>query len=196
MKYLQVDDTFLDMLKSFAVFIPIIEIDGKDHILFEVRSNLVSQPGEVSFPGGGVEEGEDFKEAAIRETMEELNLKREDITYLGYSSMMLTSNYKHIKSFYGRINKNLEEIKYNREVESIFTVDIDYFINNPRISYRAPYKLELPKDFPFDKIPNGRDYKFQTGYNEVFFYDTKPVIWGFTAKMLKNFIESWSYDEK
>lgn len=196
MKYLQVDDTFLDMLRSFAVFIPIIEVDGKDHILFEVRSNIVSQPGEVSFPGGALEKDEDFKEAAIRETMEELNLKRDEITYLGYSSMMLTSNYKHIKSFYGRINKKLEEIKYNREVESVFTVDIDYFINNPPISYRSPYKMDFPKDFPFDKIPNGRDYKFQTGYHEVFFYDTKPVIWGFTAKMLKNFIESWSYDEK
>lgn len=196
MKYLQVDDTFLDMLKSYAVFIPLIEVDGKDHILFEVRSQIVSQPGEVSFPGGGVECGEDFKDAAIRETMEELNLKRDEITYLGYSSMMLTSNYRHLKSFYGRINKNLEEIKYNREVESIFTVDIDYLKTNPPISYRAPYKMEFPRDFPFDKIPGGRDYKFQTGYNEMFFYDTKPVIWGFTAKMLKNFIESWSYNEK
>ena len=196
MKYLQVDEEFLDRLKSYAVFIPIIEVDGKDHILFEVRSKIVSQPGEVSFPGGKVEEGEDFKDAAIRETMEELRLDSSDITYLGYSSMILTSNYRHVKSFYGRINKNLQEIKYNREVESIFTVDFDFFINNPPISYRAPYKMEFPKDFPFEKIPNGKDYKFQTGYNEMFFYETKPVIWGLTAKMLKNFIESWSNNEK
>ncbi len=196
MKYLQVDEEFLDRLKSYAVFIPIIEVDGKDHILFEVRSKIVSQPGEVSFPGGKVEEGEDFKDAAIRETMEELKLDSSDITYLGYSSMILTSNYRHVKSFYGRINKNLQEIKYNREVESIFTVDFDFFINNPPISYRAPYKMEFPKDFPFEKIPNGKDYKFQTGYNEMFFYETKPVIWGLTAKMLKNFIESWSNNEK
>lgn len=114
MKYLQVDEEFLDRLKSYAVFIPIIEVDGKDHILFEVRSKIVSQPGEVSFPGGKVEEGEDFKDAAIRETMEELRLDSSDITYLGYSSMILTSNYRHVKSFYGRINKNLQEIKYNR----------------------------------------------------------------------------------
>ncbi len=196
MKYLQVDDEFFDRLKTYAVFIPLIEVDGKDHILFEIRSEIVSQPGEVSFPGGGVESGEDFKEAAIRETMEELELNRSDITYLGYSSMILTSSYRHVKSFYGRINKNLEEIKYNKEVESIFTVELEYFINNPPISYRAPYKMDFPKDFPFDKIPNGKDYKFQTGYNEMFFYDTKPVIWGLTAKMLKNFIESWSNNEK
>lgn len=196
MKYLQVDDEFFDRLKSYSVFIPLIEVDSKDHILFEIRSEMVSQPGEVSFPGGGVESGEDFKEAAIRETMEELKLNRSDITYLGYSSMILTSSYRHVKSFYGRIDKNLEEIKYNKEVEPIFTVELEYFINNPPISYRAPYKMDFPKDFPFDKIPGGKDYKFQTGYNEMFFYDTKPVIWGLTAKMLKNFIESWSNNEK
>ncbi|EEI85419.1 hydrolase, NUDIX family [Anaerococcus lactolyticus ATCC 51172] len=196
MKYLQVDQEFLDKLKSYAVFIPLIEVDGKDHILFEVRSESVSQPGEVSFPGGRLEGGEDFSEAAIRETIEELGLKESDIDYLGYSSMILTSSYRHIKSFYGRINKNLQEIKYNNEVESIFTVDIDFFKNNPPISYMAPYRMDFPKDFPFDKIPNGKDYKFQTGYNEMFFYDTKPVIWGLTAKMLKNFIESWSNNEK
>ena len=196
MKYLQVDDEFYDRLKSYAVFIPLIKIDGKDHILFEVRSKSVSQPGEVSFPGGGLEKGEDFKDAAIRETMEELKLCDQDIAYKGYSSMILTSSYRLIKSFYGRINKNFEEIKYNEEVESIFTVDLDFFISNPPISYKAPYKMEFPEDFPFDKIPNGEDYKFQTGYNEMFFYDTKPVIWGLTAKMLKNFIESWSRNEK
>lgn len=196
MKYLQVDDEFFDRLKVYAVFIPLIKVDGKDHILFEVRSESVSQPGEVSFPGGGLEKGENFKEAALRETIEELKLEATDIEYIGSSSMILTSSYRLIKSFYGRINKNFEQIKYNREVESIFTVDLDFFIKNPPISYKAPYKMDFPKDFPFDKIPNGKEYKFQTGYNEMFFYDTKPVIWGLTAKLLKNFIESWTKDEK
>ena len=98
MKYLEVDDVFYNKLKNFAVFIPIVKVSGKDHILLEVRSKIVSQPGEVSFPGGSVEEGEDFKTAAIRETMEELLLKREEIEFLGYSSMLLNSSYRHVKS--------------------------------------------------------------------------------------------------
>ena len=195
MKYLEVDDNFYNKLRNYSVFIPIREVDGKDHILFEVRSKLVSQPGEVSFPGGKVEEGESFKDAAIRESSEELLLDESDIDYMGYSSMLLNSNFAHIKSFYGRICKNLDEIKYNREVESIFTVSIDYLKNNPPISYRAPYKIDFPEDFPFEKIPKGRDYKFRSGYSEMFFYDTEPVIWGLTAKLLKHFIESWSKDE-
>lgn len=195
MKNLIVDDEFYNKIKNYAVFIPIIEVDGKDHILLEVRSQNIAQPGEVSFPGGKVEDGEDFKDAAIRETMEELLLDREDIEYYGYSSMLLNSSYRHIKAFYGRIHKKLEEIKYNEEVESVFAVDIDYLRDNEPIMYRAPYKMDFPEDFPFDKIPKGRDYNFATGYYEVYFYDTSPVIWGLTAKLLKNFIEGNDYNE-
>ena len=190
MKNLLVDDEFYAKIKNYALFIPIIEVDGKDHILLEVRSKHITQPGEVSFPGGSVEKGEDFKDAAIRETMEELTLDRKYIEYQGYSSMILSSTYSLIKAFYGRINKNMEEIKYNEEVASIFTVDIDYFKKNEPIMYRAPYEMIFPEDFPFDKIPNGKDYEFVTGFHDMYFYDTNPVIWGLTAKLLKNYIGS------
>lgn len=196
MKKLLVDDDFYNKLRNFAVFIPIIEIDGKDHILLEVRSAHISQPGEVSFPGGRVEKGESFKEAALRETREELCLNTRDIEYMGYSSMSLNSSYRYVKSFYGRIKKNFEDIKYNEEVESVFAVDIDYLKDNPPIRYRSPYKVDYPKDFPFDKIPNGQEYRAWRGYSDLYFYDTEPVIWGLTARLLKNFIESWVIDEK
>lgn len=196
MKTLIVDDEFYEKIKNFAVFIPIIEVDGKDHILLEVRSKHITQPGEVSFPGGRVEAGESFEDAAVRETMEELLLDREDINLMGYSSMIINSAYRHVKAYYGRINKNIEDIKYNEEVESVFAVDIDYLKNNPPIMYRSPYKMEFPEDFPFDKIPRGRDYNFISGYHDIYFYDTSPVIWGLTAKLLKNFIESLDNNEK
>lgn len=190
MKNLLVDDEFYQKIKNYAVFIPLIKIDGKDHVLLEIRGKNIAQAGEVSFPGGKLEENESFKDAAIRETMEELLLERGDILYMGYSSMILNSSYMHIKSFYGRINKNIEEIKYNEEVESIFAVSVDFLKKNQPIMYRAPYKMEFPNDFPFEKIPNGRDYKFVSLYHDMYFYDTNPVIWGLTAKLLKNFIES------
>lgn len=196
MKNLLVDDEFYNKLKNYAVFIPLIEIEGEDHILFEVRSKNITQPGEVSFPGGRVEDGEDFKDAAIRETTEELLLDREDIECMGYSSMILNSSFRHIKSYYGRIKKNFEDIKYNEEVESVFAVKVKYFKENPPIMYRAPFLMDFPEDFPFDKIPNGRDYKFTTGYHDMYFYNTEPVIWGLTAKLLKIFIESWTSNEK
>lgn len=189
MKNLQVDDEFYKKLSKYAVFIPIINIDGKDHILFEVRSDIVSQKGEVSFPGGGVNEGESFEMAAIRECREELNLDEKDISLKGYSSMILSSSDRIIKAYFGRINKKFEHISYNVEVSSIFTVSIDYLKNNPPKKYRAKMIMDLPDDFPFEKIPNGRDYNFWQRYHTFYFYDTKPVIWGMTAKLLNDFIK-------
>ena len=46
-----------------------------------MRSEHISQPGEISFPGGRVEDGETFQEAAIRETCEELNLVPIKLTF-------------------------------------------------------------------------------------------------------------------
>lgn len=52
-------------------------------VLYQVRSESISQPGEVSFPGGGVEEGETPQQAAVREAVEELNIQSEQIDILG-----------------------------------------------------------------------------------------------------------------
>lgn len=191
MKKIEVDDKFYKTIRNYAVFIPIIKIKGKDHILFEVRSSIIPQPGEVSFPGGSLEENEDFKMAAIRETREELNLHEKDIEYLGYSSMLINRLNRHVKAFYGRINKNLEEIKYNIEVEKLFTVDIEYLLNNPPKKYIAELKTLPPDDFPFEKLPNGRDYNFFPAYHNFYFYDTNPTIWGLTGELLNDFIENY-----
>ena len=189
MKNLQVDDEFYKKLSKYAVFIPIINIDGKDHILFEVRSNLISQAGEVSLPGGGVNEGEKFEMAAIIECREELNLDEKDVSLIDYSSMILSSSNRLIKAYYGRINKNFENISYNMEVDSIFTVSIDYLKKNPPEKYTAKLKMDLPDDFPFEKIPNGKNYNFWQRYHTFYFYNTKPVIWGMTANVLKDFLK-------
>ena len=65
-----------------AVFMPLVEADGKLSLLFEVRSKLIGQAGEVCFPGGRIEEGESPLDAAVRETMEELELGRKAASLL------------------------------------------------------------------------------------------------------------------
>ena len=66
-----------------AVVIPLIQKDGEYHILYEQRAmELAHQPGEICFPGGRVEVGEDPKQAAIRETTEELLVDADQIELL------------------------------------------------------------------------------------------------------------------
>ena len=69
----------------YAVLLPLIYDVKTDkyQVLYQVRSEHISQPGEVSFPGGRVEDGETFQEAAIRETCEELNLAPDQIDIWG-----------------------------------------------------------------------------------------------------------------
>lgn len=195
MKNIVVDDKFYKTVKKYAVFIPLIEVDGRDHILFEIRSSYIAQPGDVSFPGGSLEENEDFKMAAIRETREELNLHEKDIDYMGYSSMVFSMHNRIVKAYYGRINKPLEEIEYNIEVERLFTVDFEYLLNNPPKEYTIDYKMDFPKDFPFEKIPNGKDYGFYPLLHKIYFFDTEPSVWGLTGRLLNDFVNSYKKGE-
>ena len=56
-------------MKRASILVPIVKIDDSYYILFEVRSkNLRTQPNEISFPGGKIENGENPVDAAIRET--------------------------------------------------------------------------------------------------------------------------------
>ncbi len=41
-----------DQMFESAVLIPIVRYKNREYILFEKRSQFVSQPGEMSFPGG------------------------------------------------------------------------------------------------------------------------------------------------
>ncbi len=61
--------------------LPLIQEDGETHVLFEVRAKTLRiQPGEICFPDGRVdEEDRNEEETAIRETCEELGVKKTDV---------------------------------------------------------------------------------------------------------------------
>lgn len=77
--------------KCFSVVIPMIDIDGELHILYEVRSPKIKrQPGEICFPGGEREPGETDIECALRETSEELCIDTDDIFVIGEVGTLFT----------------------------------------------------------------------------------------------------------
>ena len=44
--------------RNAAILLPLVEVNGEDALLFEVRSKrLEMQPGEICFPGGRIESG-------------------------------------------------------------------------------------------------------------------------------------------
>ncbi|EFK39104.1 MULTISPECIES: CoA pyrophosphatase [Peptoniphilus] len=183
----------IDVRNAYSVLIPLIKRDNEVHILFEKRAlSLKNQPGEISFPGGGIERGENSRDAAIRETCEELLINKRDLSIIGKGDFWVNPYSAIIYSYVGILNIEFDAISPSKEeVESIFTIPLDFFKINKPNSYKTKINLIREDSFPYELIPNGRNYKWKRAEGEMDFYVYKDiVIWGFTAKMLRNFIKN------
>jgi len=181
-----------ERFSKYAVMLPLLQKEDGLHVLFEVRSlELRRQPGEICFPGGRIESQDlDEKDAAIRETVEELGINKEDISGVYPLDYMISPFGMILYPYVGYINRH-DAIRPNPgEVGEIFTVPLSFFIeNNPEI-YRVHYKAEPEESFPYDLIPGGENYKWQAkGMEEYFYRYGGRVIWGLTARVLAHFIE-------
>lgn len=183
----------LGIKKYFSVVLPLIYLNDELHILYEVRSfNLNTQPGEISFPGGYVEDGESFLEAGIRETMEELNIKKDNINILGELDY-IASPYNFILYSYLALLEdiNVYNIDYNKdEVDHIFTVPLKFFLENEPILDYVLLETITKEDFPYHLIQDGKNYNWKKANYPVYFYKYNDyIIWGMTARITKNFID-------
>lgn len=182
----------VDVKNRFAVMIPLIKRKGEIHLLFEKRAlTLRNQPGEISFPGGRIEKNENPWEAALRETCEELLIEEKDMEIYAEGDFLVNPYAAIIYTFIGEIKKDFFEISpSSAEVESIFTVPLKFFIETEPKTYTINLNVNRSEDFPYHLITNGENYKFKRGREEVLFYDYKgQIIWGFTAKMARRFVE-------
>jgi 8-oxo-dGTP pyrophosphatase MutT (NUDIX family) len=67
-----------------AVLIPLYLSDGVLHVVFTKRNaDLRRHAGEISFPGGRRDSGEELRETALREADEEIGLASEDVELVG-----------------------------------------------------------------------------------------------------------------
>lgn len=171
-----------------AVMILIEEINEVEYIIFQVRSSkLNKQPGDVCLPGGKVELNETCQEAALRETMEELNLSRKDLVVIGQMDYFVSPYGLILFPFVAKANVSVTNVS-NDEVDHIFKVPIKFFIENEPELYNMKIGPINNESFPYHLI-NGNEYKFSTGILEEYFYIWKGYsIWGITAHIIKAFI--------
>lgn len=178
-----------DHWQNYAICLPFFtDEEGQFSILFEERAlQLESQPGEMAFPGGAVEAGEDFSEAARRETAEELLLAPEQVKLLAHPFTYCSVNGRRIECFVGRL-EDYQGTYSKAEVASVLTLPWRAVRQwKARLSYNEVISRPAPgADFPYEDLPGGRAYPWRKGRSRMLFYHYHgKVIWGLTARILE-----------
>ena len=176
-----------------AVCIPLVQVDGEWHILFEVRSlTMRKQPGDISFPGGRIDPTDvSSMAAAVRETSEELGVNPEEIQIIGELSPYIVSPSFVVYPFVATVDYDEILHRYNKEeVEEVFTVPVTWLLDHEPYVHLIAMEPAPSADFPFEKIMNGAHYQWRSRMTEEWFYEYgNYTIWGLTARILKHFIE-------
>ena len=168
----------MEGLTPAAVLIPLTEIDGEMHALFTKRPDTMPEhSGEVSFPGGRVEEDDQsLVETALRESEEEIGLNRESVDLFGALVRMPTVTNYMVTTFVGEYRQPCQFRPNPREIEAIFTAPLH------ELAQPASHRLE-------SRSWNGHEF-------ELHFYDYEEhVIWGATGYMLYLLLEYLSVEQ-
>jgi peroxisomal coenzyme A diphosphatase NUDT7 len=177
---------------KFAVLLPLIQKGGEIYVLFEVRSQkLRRQPGEICFPGGRIDSNDrDEKEAAIRETIEELGIAANLVTNVLPLDYLVSPFGMIVYPYVGTITEPEKIIPNPSEVEEVFHVPLSFFTKTKPKIYQVYFKAEPEENFPFDLLVGGENYNWRTRHMQEYFYlYENRVIWGLTARILYHFIE-------
>jgi 8-oxo-dGTP pyrophosphatase MutT (NUDIX family) len=160
-------------LREAAVLIPLVMHDAGPTVLLTRRTaHLHDHAGQISFPGGGIEQHDENAVAtALRETEEEVGLGAEFVEVLGALPRYATATGYAVTPVVGLVRPG-------------FTLAIDTF--------EVEEVFEPPLAFLMDPAHHERrliDFEGQrrTFYAMPYEADRRYFIWGATAAMLRNF---------
>lgn len=158
--------------KHAAVLIPLF-FNGSEYrlVLTKRTGKVASHKGQISFPGGVVDEKDvNLQETALRESHEEIGLIKEDVTILGRSDDIRTKSSNFIiHPFIGLIPNHYGFRINPDEVEKIIQVPLwVFFSGNPQ--YR-----KNTAEFQGVVYP-GTAWQYHDN-----------LVWGATARILENF---------
>ncbi len=164
---LDMREALTQSLRPAGVLIPVVEREEGLTVLLTRRSaELKHHAGQISFPGGRMEEHDkDIQATALRETYEEVGIPPENVDVIGYLEPMPTVTGYAVTPVIGLVDSpDSLNIDHN-EVESVFEVPLEFLLDkrNARASER---------DFRGRKVAI------------VEFLFEEHRIWGVTAYML------------
>jgi 8-oxo-dGTP pyrophosphatase MutT (NUDIX family) len=157
--------------RASAVLVPLLTVNGVPEVVLTRRAeHLNNHKGEISFPGGRLDEGESVFDAALREADEEIALKSSDVEILGtLDSIMTFVSKSFITPVVGSITGSPTFVASPAEVARVFTVPLPELVRAD--TYRNEWWLS----------PRGE-------INIHFFELDDETIWGATGRILTQFI--------
>jgi len=166
--YTEVENT----CNKAGVLILLYPVKNRLHLVFTRRTARVDiHQAQISFPGGRKEPEESFKEAALREAEEELNIIPSSVRIIGELTPLYIppSNYC-VYPVVAVTDKQPDFQPSPEEVEEVIEVPLDHLLDSQNIRREVwPYK--------------GREIEVP------FFFFKGHKIWGATAMMLAELIE-------
>ncbi len=188
-----------------AVLVPLVAMEDGLHLLFEKRAADIPQGSEICFPGGYLDRELDNVplDTALRETEEELGLKRDCIDVLGQLETLVSPRGIIVECFLAVVDLSTSELVLDpREVAAAFTVPVSWFQCHPPEIYHS--RVELQSSYvdnegkkhvflPVDELGLPPRYKKRRSewLQRVVVYRRQPdIIWGLTAAVVENLVEN------
>ena len=161
-------------LRDSSVLALLVERDGADHLIFNRRrDDLPYHPGQVCFPGGARDPGEDAVACALRETCEEMGLGSDEIEVLGRMADRVSIAGFKVACFAGRLRADHGPYELaTDEVAEAFEVPVAQLLEGDRWGYRrTKHKLARFRSVPY------------------FNHTERNVVWGLTGIILRDFVQ-------
>ncbi len=158
-------------LRRAGVLVPLFVRDAGLWILFTRRTeSLEHHPGQISFPGGSEEPGDESLFAtAVRETEEELAVAPSDIMALGSLSPIVTVTHFYVEPYVAALPQPYVWKPAEAEIAEVIEVPIRALMD-PAVLEKKP----MP----------GREGLI------LFYRHDRHVIWGATAAILSELLEA------
>lgn len=155
------------IIRPAAVLIAVTDRADPGVILTHRPETMRAHPGEVAFPGGKLDPGEDAVAAAIREAHEELSISPSDIKIIGASDRFVTGTGYDVTPVLGLVPPDLPLAPNPAEVSAWFEAPLRYLFD-------PAHHVAKKTRFRGDLRP----------YLEIEWQDHR--IWGITAAIIAN----------
>ncbi|MGB1092777.1 MAG: NUDIX hydrolase, partial [Oceanobacter sp.] len=132
-------------LKSAAVLVPVMEIEGEPWMLLTLRAqHMPTHKGEVAFPGGKCEESDESSvHTALREAQEEVGLNPADVAVVGCLDEVTSIHGFLVTPVLAVIDEDAQLSADPRELDCYFKVPLSLF-QKPPTDYFERGKTRIP----------------------------------------------------